>query len=236
VNKLPKHLLFLGLLAIGFILLFLKLALWQISRSEEKQQILNKIASLDSSAQTISADNIPQIDTNSEYTKISLQGHFDDPRTLFLAHQYFDHQYGYHVITPFVLQKNAAILIDRGWIKEPKNFVVKNNTLEIAVTGVLKNSTRQYIMGDNVSKTANYTQIQVLDTLELQKLNMMPYQIASKHLKLLSPAAQGYILDWHWTNMTPQKHYAYAIQWLLLAITVILLYSCLCYKTYQSLK
>ena len=236
MNKLPKHLLFLGLLALGFILLFLKLSLWQISRSEEKQQILNKIASLDSSAQTISADNIPQIDSNSEYTKISLQGHFDDSKTLFLAHQYFDHQYGFHVVTPFKIQKDAAILIDRGWIKETKDFAVKNNTTQITVTGVLKNSMRQYIMGDNVAKTPGYTQIQVLDSSELQKLNILPYQIASKHLKLLSPTTQGYVLDWHWTNMTPQKHYAYAIQWLLLAITVILLYSCLCYKTYQSLK
>ncbi len=241
-NKIPKHLITLGLTTLGFVLLFLKLAFWQFDRSDEKRQILDKIANL-SDAELISIDNIPQLESTAEYNKIKLQGSFDYSHTIFLANQFHDHKYGFHVITPFILQKEPgqpvqAILVNRGWTKDPIDSVNQykkhNVTEKKIISGVLKIPDKQYIMGENLSKLNNYIQIQNLDLDKLQQAELFPYPIAHKYLKLLSPTDQGYILDWHWTNMTPEKHYAYAIQWLLLAITVILLYSCLCYKSYKT--
>lgn len=236
--KVPKYLIVLGVVTLSFIVLFVKLALWQFDRSNEKQLILDKIAGVSSATQSHTPPiikNAAELSSTLEYTKIKLDGHFNNLKTIYLSNQFYDHTSGYHVITPFILaDSNDAVLVNRGWVKAPSDFAAKfpdNSAQNITLVGVVKDSSNQYIMGSNFSKQASFLQIQRLDLAEIKQLKLFDYNLADKYLKLISPSEQGFVLDWQWTNMPPEKHYAYAIQWLLLAITVILLYSCLCYKT-----
>jgi surfeit locus 1 family protein len=252
LKKIPNYLLLLGVISLCFIYLFVKLALWQLARADEKREILYKINN-NKTSQSIIITDIKQLINIPEYTKVSLSGYFDNQNTVFLTNQFHNHQSGFHVVTPFILKQNlhknfvipadrvdpnslenkSAILINRGWV--PEIAIPATNNKIITITGIVKNSNNnQYIMGENISKLANKIYIQKISPELFSLKKLYTYPIADKYLRLITPSDQGYILNWQWTNMTPEKHFGYAIQWILLAIAVVLLYSCLCYNYYKS--
>ncbi len=241
----PRFLIALGLLTLSFIYLFVKLAIWQLDRLEEKKLILQKINENKHVAEILSTQ---QLDRLPEYSRVLINGYFDYKHPIFLSSQFYNHRPGYHVVLPFILAHNTTqqnseyaiskqiILVNCGWLENPNSYksaLDSKNKKVIKVIGIVKKSnTDQYIMGNNLSIVDHNVHIQKINTSEPELITLYTnnYNIASNYLRLISPN-QGYITNWTWTNISPQKHFAYAIQWLLLAFTTVLLYSCLCYKT-----
>lgn len=248
-----KTIIILGLLSLSFVLLFIKLSLWQFSRSDEKKQIIEKISQSNNNLVAIENPVHISLAALSEYSVIKLQGYFDYSHSILLSNQYSNHQVGYHILTPFIInttnknnlaRSNQVVLVDRGWlsiaeISKNLNPIPSNHSI-IEISGLLRKSNEnQYIMGDNVSKVSSknmesYYQIQKINLTDDKLLELFPYPLGYHYIQLLSPAATGFDLKWQLVNITPEKHKAYAIQWLLLAISVVLLYSYLCYKTYKA--
>ncbi|MBP9722884.1 MAG: SURF1 family protein [Gammaproteobacteria bacterium] len=254
IQKLPKYLLTLGLLTLGFICLFVKLAFWQFARSDEKQNILDKTHS---NNYIIPIFNLNQLSQQPEYTRVLVSGHFTSDAPIFLGNQFYQHKPGYHVIRPFLIDTDSnsdlkpdlkqIILINTGWIENPDKYLNKKiiNNKQIQLTGIIKNSNNsQYIMGKNFSQKDSLYYLQRLDVNESELNTIYPsYKLANRYINLLdldkthgTTIDFGTKIDWQWATISPQKHYAYAIQWILLAITCFLLYSCLCYKTYKAIK
>lgn len=242
LSRIPSHLIYIGIIAALFIILFLKLSLWQLARSKEKSSMLSKINQINQNSQPMLIISHDQINLQQEYNYVEVNGYWDQAQTIYLSNKFHNHKPGYHVITPFIITNPAhtplkqAVLVNRGWISAIKPVLNTQNTVQssiIKIAGVIKNSNKnQYIMGENLARYNNYHIIQKLDLVSLKPL--YNYVIAEKYLNLIAPKNQGYILNWQWTNISPHKHLAYAIQWLLLAITTILLYSYLCYNTLTS--
>jgi surfeit locus 1 family protein len=251
-----KTMIIVGILSLFFTVVFIKLSMWQFARADEKAKIIEKFSQVSSPEASNIINNLTKITTTDEYSVIQLQGYFDYSQTILLSNQYHEHQLGYHVLTPFVIKAELnlennislqAILIDRGWIKlENLEFLANYDEKRInqkslyTLSGLIRNSNKnQYIIGDNVSKfsTKNnkeYYQIQKINLTDPVFSKLFTPQLHNKHyLQLLTPSNMGFNLSWQLVNIPPEKHKAYAIQWLLLAITVILLYSYLCYKTYK---
>lgn len=251
----------LSVLSLSFILLFVKLSIWQYDRSIEKSQIIAKTQNIskDINNNLETLNNIKIINKSDNYSLIKLYGSWDNQKSLILANQYHNHKLGFNLITPFIINNQHAVLVNRGWfntldLTTSNNLItIKDNSHKIYITGIVNNSnSNQYIMGDNLSKippeklvktpvknSKDYIkyQIQKIDLENKNILNLFPYQLSKKYIKLISPKDQGLILDWQWTNISPEKHKAYSLQWLLLAITTVLLYSYLCYKTFiQKIK
>lgn len=243
----PRYLVILGLITLCFIYLFVKLSIWQFARAEEKKIILQKISNINNSNYNNKLNNILELNNAPEYTKVDLYGYFDYKNTIFLSSQYSNHKFGYHVITPFILnnmldnnQNRIAILVDRGWVDSLNNLdrYFNNNNIKLNISGIIKNSNNnQYIMGNNLNKINNINKniyiIQKINPESDKTKKIFPYQIADTYIRLISPKSHGYILNWQWTNISPEKHFAYAIQWILLAISILLLYSYLCYKAIE---
>lgn len=262
-SKIPNHLIYIGIIAALFILLFLKLSFWQLSRSEEKFAIMSKINQINKNTKPELITSTDQINKSSEYSYVSINGYWDYAQTIYLSNKFYNHKPGYHVITPFIIANfddnsnklesfkiaKTAVLVNRGWIADiqvlPKFLSklkehnklkeYKDNNKLIKIDGVVKNSnSKQYILGENLASYSNYHVIQKIDLHSLKSL--YNYGIAEKYLNLIAPKNQGFIINWEWTNISPSKHLAYAVQWLLLAITTILLYSYLCYNTVITLS
>lgn len=241
-SRIPSHLIYIGIIATLFIILFVKLSLWQFGRSKEKSLMLSRINQINQNSQPMLITSHNQINQQEEYNYVTVNGYWDQVQTIYLSNKFHNHKPGYHVITPFIIQTpnntplKQAVLVNRGWISDIKPLLNTQATAPssiIKIAGVIKNSNKnQYIMGENLAKYNNHHIIQRLDLVSLKPL--YNYVIAEKYLNLIAPKNQGYILNWQWTNISPNKHLAYAIQWLLLAITTILLYSYLCYNTLTS--
>lgn len=243
-----KSIYIISFLSIIFFILFVKLSIWQFNRSIEKADLLQKINdSLSLQSITTLNQEINPLDINkiTQYSQVTLEGYFDEKHSIILDNQYYQHQPGYHLITPFILKNsNNAILINRGFITSQELSILNNKNYKynnfdlIVIKGIVRNSnSHQYIMGDNLLKQrkfSNLPQIQKIDLNDSSIINLFNYPISGKYINLLSPKSAGYILDWQWTNITPEKHKAYALTWLLLAFSVILLYSYFCYISIKN--
>ena len=49
-------------------------------------------------------------------------GTYDFEHQVAIRNQYYNNQYGYHLLTPFALSDDETVLVDRGWIPPGREF------------------------------------------------------------------------------------------------------------------
>lgn len=99
-------------LATLFFTLFLWLGFWQIHRADEKSAML--------ATQKVQA-SLPPTAWNKnkklplQYEPIKLEGTYLTQLFL-LDNQHYQHQFGYNVLSPLLLDDGSVVMIDRGWV------------------------------------------------------------------------------------------------------------------------
>ena len=78
-----------------------------------------------------------------EYRRVTATGTFDFTQQIAIRNQYYDDQYGYHLLTPLILDNNFAVLVDRGWIPaegndKPAAWSRYNEIGPITVQGIVR--------------------------------------------------------------------------------------------------
>jgi surfeit locus 1 family protein len=200
------------------------LGVWQIHRAEQKQNILTDYE-MHQHAAPISLN---QIDTakNINYTAVKMTGHFDNTHQFLLDNKFYQHQAGYQVITPFVMENHKTILINRGWISQgpsraqlPVIPPVKN---EITIDGSVSIPEKIFSLGNNTETAEWPKRINEIDIAQLAKKtgdDFYPFII------LLNPASPyGFAREWAPININPSKSYGYAFQWFALAAVLVIIY------------
>lgn len=212
-----------GLLALVFILLFIRLGFWQLSRADEKRHMLTTYRTFQERAPILwqPGDVLP-----AQYQQIKVEGRFL-PEVLLWDNQHYRHQFGYHVISPFRLNNNQIVLVDRGWlagdITRQTVPEVNNPTSVLSVSGTTYYpSEKTWLLGDAIEpKSAQIVVIELIDTqLISQFLHKSAYPFI---IRLGKEEANGYVRQWPIVAMPPQRHYAYALQWFAMALMVFLL-------------
>ena len=56
-----------------------------------------------------------------EYRAVTINGTYDFENQVALRNRYFQDEYGYHLLTPLLLDDGSAVLVDRGWIPADGN-------------------------------------------------------------------------------------------------------------------
>lgn len=202
---------------LAFILLC-SLSAWQLQRGLNKQALLK--SDIDNMQRPIlhNMDITTILKNPSYYSKriIKLKGSFQNNRNILLDNRIHNRQVGYEVITPFLIESNHSIFINRGWIpigtdrKQlpqlptlPQQVItIKGNIMIPAHNRFIKNSLEQ----DRFS-----IRVQALDfaplIVQLSPDSPFSFEVTSEKT--------------HW--LTPEKHFAYALQWLLLAFSLIII-------------
>lgn len=202
---LNKKFVFLTLLTLFFLILFVKLGLWQVSRSYEKEALTKNP------------------------TKTKLVGFFDFENTLEIPDQIYNHKIGSTIITPFILHNKEVILVNRGFI-EKYNIEQNKNNSPIEISGRINIPKQKFILGNNLlsSKNNNY-KIQYID-IELIS-NLLKKNIVNKILLLEdanipenNKAKIIFEKNWEYVNVSPEKHMAYAFQWFSMALALACMY------------
>lgn len=214
-------------LAILVFSLLMSLGFWQIQRGQEKKSMLvaqqleaNKSAQLWSPV-----NNNPQ-----QYQPLELIGHYL-PFILFLDNQHFQHQFGYHVLSPLVLSNHRIVLVDRGWVAGEASRAIlpltKTPTGQQKIEGsVYYPSVNHWTLGTIIEQkndqAALIEQIDIKLISEFLHKSLYPFII-----RLDKSAAEGYVREWAIVAMPPERHYAYALQWFALALVILGLYTVL---------
>lgn len=101
--------------------LCVRLGIWQLDRLEQRRAFNAHVEAmwaaepLDLTGQ--SEENLAGM----EYRAVTVSGMYDFENQVALRNRYFRDQYGYHLLTPLLLDDGSAVLVDRGWIPAEGN-------------------------------------------------------------------------------------------------------------------
>jgi len=112
---------FATLLVLAGSALCVRLGIWQLDRLEQRRAFNAHVLSMWASEPMI-IDGLPTDDlTTMEYRAVKVSGVYDFEKQVALRNRYFQNEYGFHLLTPLLLEDGSAVLVDRGWIPADGN-------------------------------------------------------------------------------------------------------------------
>jgi len=208
--------------------LLISLGVWQSHRAEFKKQLESQISS---------RSQLPPIELNTvlsnpkqyEYYNIKLSGHYDNSHQMLLENRFHNHQLGYEIITPLQLSGGDSVLVNRGWVPRPAD---SSKLPEINPVNDRQTLTGRIIVPPE--KVFDIAKVQYTDnkwprTLPNISKNSLkaasPNQKHTPFIVQLNPSAKhGYVREWKAVTLSHHKHIGYAIQWYLMAATLIIIF------------
>ena len=213
-------------LAISLSSLFLLLALWQFRRAEEVGYLLDQRIRAQQSPVVEYQANEMMRTAQPKDQKVRIRGTFDVDHQFLLDNQVVDGKAGYHVLTPFLMEGDIAILVDRGWVplkadradlpevSVPREKAVIEGELHAFFRVGLRLGGAQ--TGSGIwPRVIPFEDVSVFN--QALGYSLLPYQV------LLSPeSGQGYVRKWSNILPDPNKNKGYAFQWLAMAVMTVI--------------
>lgn len=211
-------------MAIGavFVVLFISLGNWQLSRAAEKKTLLSLFDSDVPYAEPMNYDNL------AEFDRIQVTGRYRPDRQVLIDNIPLDGRLGYYVITPFEPTTNdPLILVNRGWVPRPPagdDFADLDLGRDFrSIRGLVGHLPRVAIRpGDAFVEHDSWPRTGLYPTADEVAAEIgdavLPFAL------LLSPdATDGFVRRWQPNISGPMTHYSYAFQWFAMAIAVVII-------------
>lgn len=216
-----------------FFCLFCVLGVWQLHRFHYKKNLLEMYQARLLATPMSLSDALSSQDLTFQHVKLS--GEYLNDETMLVQNQFYNDQLGFEVLTPVrIPNDNKLLLVDRGWIAKPEQQALP--TIDVVkgmqtVTGHIKLLNEyQFILGDNIlNPAAKPLVMQKIDIAQIARLTHETYYPFV--LRLDMNAANGFIRDsTAITNVTPERHMGYAIQWFVMAFVLMVAYFSFCFE------
>lgn len=219
----------------------LALANWQLNRAQDKQLRLDNISNVQAKG-VMSWSELQLLPTSLNKTGIKLQltGHLQSEQYWLLDNRVFQKQVGFDVLAMFYPeQSNAAMIVNLGWVKAPKSreqkAIVKlpNQTITLEVQLKQGDLAGFYLQKQQPNMGSWPKRIQYIDLAVMQQevqqevQQGIQQQSTAKLINFIAYSKEAkFSLQPHYEPvvMPPEKHLAYALQWLLLAVAAFLVF------------
>jgi surfeit locus 1 family protein len=214
--------------------LLLSLGVWQLHRADAKQALIDQYATGAAVTQLLRADNITTLPL---LQSVTVQGRYDSAQQVLLDSMPSPQTMGgarpgYHVLTPLRLDgTDQLVLIDRGWVplgtrREDLPNIQVSEQLR-TVRGRLAEPPRAGIRLQGEPAAAIWPR--VLNFPTMAELAALYDNATLPRIVLLDEdAADGFKRAWslHYSvgEFGPQRHIAYAVQWFVMAATLVIIY------------
>lgn len=209
---------------IGFILFtvavlvtLVKLGLWQMSRAQEKET-LSSALKYRSEQMYYSLASLP---SDPRWYSLTLRGEFEHSKAVLLDNQLYRGRPGYHVLYPFVAD-NGWVLVNLGWIAAPDYReqipVLPEHHGELRISGVIALPSSLLELSSVPLGSDWPLRVQNLHIDKLSEKMALPLRPWVLQIDPDNPVAQQQ--TWTPVVVGPQKHYAYAVQWFLMALAI----------------
>ena len=218
------------------LVVLVKLALWQVSRAEEKQLRLNRIAQLQHQQAFSFAEVLQPINANKltyladeldslNDIPVRLSAIFDASKVFLLDNQVNNNQLGYRVFQLAYAQEQA-FLVNLGWVQGSIDRQQLPNITPLSGEYLFSGHIRVPERGIML-QAQNFTQIQWplrVQQIELDKFaKLLNISILPFVIYVAESEEIGFAKKWQPIVMPPEKHQAYAVQWFALALAWLLL-------------
>ena len=214
--------------------LLVSLGFWQLDRAQQKQLYIQQQGQTFVQRITLFANTKTEL-AKLRYKQLTVTGRYDKAHQFLLDNQIYRGKVGYFVLTPLLLAKNQAVLVNRGWIPAPEQ---RERLPELPVMEKKITLTGRFnafpsigikLKGADVPEKSWPARVGVVNAdILAEKLgyNLFPFQV-----ELNPNETEGFVRDWKTVTVMPaEKHIAYAVQWFALALTLTLLSLWMCSK------
>jgi surfeit locus 1 family protein len=216
------------LVTLVLLAILIRLGIWQLDRAEEKRQIL-------ATQQAKMAQPVIELTTDIDETdelafrRIEVSGNFDTRYQLFVDNKIHLGKPGYFVVTPLKLAQNDTyVLVNRGWVPmNPDRKILPNIDTPkgmVTITGLIKTDPKDVadLGSANRSNQGWPAVVRYVDLQQFQQetgLNIQPF------LFLLDKnEGHGFVREWKFVNLPPEKSTSYAVTWFSLATLLLIIY------------
>jgi surfeit locus 1 family protein len=216
--------LFTTLAAVAGIALTLALAHWQLGRAHEKEglaarlEMLAREPPLSLTAAEVRAEDV-------EGRRVRVRGRFEPKYAVLIDNRIRRGVVGYHVVTPLAIDGGGRyVLVNRGWIAGTTDRSrlpeVKTPAGTVEITGLAVTPSRRFL-----ELSANTAEGKVWQNLTLERYRQaVPILLQPVVIQQESPLEDGLARDWDPPDLGVNTHYGYAIQWLALALAILVFY------------
>lgn len=219
---------------------FLSLASWQYSRAGEKEALIATVEKA-RKAEPMAVNELLKLrqdDAQWEHRPLTLTGTYISQRQILLDNMVRKGKTGFEVLTPLKLSTGKLIMVNRGWIPWVGNR--QNIPLIDAPSGpvtVVAHAHRFRQAGlvmteESVAASPDWPLILNFPSQEVVN-NLYSAPVLPIIARLDEKQAHGFDRQWLITGITPEKHLGYALQWLSLAITCLVLFVVLSIRKVQ---
>lgn len=206
----------------------IRLGLWQLDRAQEKREIIaaqNEKLALPPLEISKALENTKDL----QFHHLRITGTFSTQYQVFIDNKVHQEKAGYEVVTPIRIgQSQQYVLVDRGWVPmgatRTQLPTINTPDQQVTVMGIAKYNTKDVVSFGSANRSnqgwpAVVRWVDIKELAKESKLNLLPFML------LLDPEAKyGFVRDWKFVNMPPEKHISYAIQWFTMALALIVIY------------
>jgi len=194
-----------------------KLAHWQWSRAEQKEARLARLT--ERAEHPLELDELLRREDAPIDYRAQIEGRFDNRHGLLLDNRTWQGQVGYQLLLP-LQSDHGWLLVNLGWLPAPRYRDQLPGFTPIAGTQRITGRLARFDSGVTLAETPPEAgwpkRIQVLEQPPLERALQRP--LLPFVLLLDESEPLGYPRHWQAMVIPPERHRAYALQWLGLAL------------------
>lgn len=214
-------------LTVALCIAFLALGRWQWHRGEAREEEWDAFAR---GADRVLPLGSSKLDDIARFARVRITGHFRADRQFLLDNRTHAGQAGYEVLTPLELPDGRALLVDRGWVAFTGSRALLPNVSfapagTVTVVGRVDDLPSAGLAYGRAPPALSGSWPRITSYPRMSELNAALGRALERRVVLLDPlAADGYVRDWQPPGLRPARHLAYAIQWWLFAVALVVLW------------
>jgi cytochrome oxidase assembly protein ShyY1 len=215
---------FAAIVALGLPLL-VGLGHWQLERAAEKEQVIRLYDARRAAAPALLAELTTRDAAQIDARRVLLKGHYLPGRAFLLDNRILEGRVGYELLMPFADASGQTVIVNRGWLQAPPT---RAELPEITTPpGPLELRGELHVPPGDAPPELYATDgwPSVVQAVDIPELSARAGVKAYPYLVRLEPGQPGVTAaDWPRVNMTPDRHRAYAAQWFLMAIALVIVF------------
>lgn len=217
----------LALLSLVFFCLFIGLGGWQLKRYQNKKILFQAFAERAKQSPLKASDLIKK--NQLQFYRLQIEGTFDNEHSFLLDNKTFHGQVGYEIYTPLLIKDlSYGILVDRGFVamnqdrsKIPHIPPIKDS---VNLNGILNKPPNYLALGNLYEHLQWPLRIEFVNLEKLSALLGYPLAPYILFLERQDSGIRTYQTEWQISNIPPERHLGYAVQWFALALTLLILF------------
>ena len=199
----------------------IRLGIWQLDRLEQRRAFNTQFQSARSQPVLDLNREQPENIAGMEWRPVRATGEYDFANQVSIRNQYYGNEYGYHLLTPLILD-GQAVFVDRGWIPAEGNSTTTDwrkydEAGTVEVSGQIRlGRSKASLLGVADPLPDDGAKLEVWNNADLERIaSQMPYRILPVYIQPeVDPHDTEPPIPFQPTmELTEGPHFGYALQW-----------------------